>query len=238
VQVIPVSDLRPFGENIWTADGPLVRDMRIWFTTRMTVVKLASGSMWLESPIPVSDDTLKSITDMGPVRYLVANTARHVWRLDAAHTLFPDAQLWVPRETHMTLKQGDLQFTGTLTDTPPDDWADDFEQLVFKGNSLLAEVLFYHKKSGTVILGDLIQNHRKVKGKLLTNFMARIGGVSYPHGGVARDIRMSFRKRELARESLERLLSWDFDKLIIAHGDCVESDAKSYVEEKFSWLKH
>ena len=207
------------------------------FTTRMTIVKLTNGSIWIESPIPVSSDTLQSITEMGPVRYLVANTPRHVWRLDDAHTLFPDAQLWVPRQTHMTLQQGDLQFTGTLTDTPPPDWADDFEQLVFKGSSQLPEVLFFHKRSGTVIIGDIIQNNRKVEGSRYTNLMFRLAGVSYPNGGVARDIRLSFRKRDLARESLEKLLSWDFDKLIIAHGACVESDAKSYVEEKFRWLK-
>ncbi|MFW9889611.1 MAG: DUF4336 domain-containing protein, partial [Candidatus Thorarchaeota archaeon] len=59
-----------------------------------------------------------------------------------------------------------------------------------------------------------------------------------PKGGVARDIRMSFTNHDLARQSLETLLSWDFDKLIIAHGDCIESDAKSLVEEKFQWLMH
>ncbi len=125
--VSPTSDLHLFGENIWTAEGPLVRDMRMWFTTRMTVVKLTSGSVWIESLIPVSDDTLMSIRELGPVQYLVANTPRYVWRLDAAHSLFPPAQLWAPRETVATLKQGDLYFTGTLTDTPPPDWADDFE---------------------------------------------------------------------------------------------------------------
>jgi hypothetical protein len=206
------------------------------FTTRMTIVKLTDGSIWIESPIPVLPDALKAITDLGPVRYLVANTPRHVWRLEAAHALFPDAQLWVPRKTRMTLEQGDLQFTGTLTDTPPPDWADDFEQLVFKGSSLLPETLFFHKRSGTVILGDLIQNNRKVKGSPYTNLMFRLAGVSYPNGGVARDIRMSVRQRDQAREWLERLLAWDFDKLIIAHGDCVEHDAKPYVEEKFQWL--
>jgi hypothetical protein len=72
----------------------------------------------------------------------------------------------------------------------------------------------------------------------LTNTIFRLGGVLYPNGGVARDIRMTFTKRDLARQSLERLLSWDFDKLIIAHGDCIETDAKSFVEEKFRWLKH
>ena len=50
------------------------------------------------------------------------------------------------------------------------------------------------------------------------------------------DIRMTFTNRNLARRSLERLLSWDFDKLIIAHGPCIEKDAKGFVHEAFHWL--
>ena len=233
-----MSGLLPFGENIWTVEGPLVRDMRAWFTTRMTVVKLSNGSIWIESPVPASPDVLQSITELGPVKYLVAATMRHIWRLDNARTQFPDAQLWVCRRTRMTLQHGELPITGILTDTPPPDWADDFQQLEFKGNPLLSEVLFYHKESRTVIIGDLIASNKKIKGKPLSNFIFRLGGVLYPKGGVARDIRMSFKDRDLARKSLETLLSWDFDKLIIAHGDCIETDAKSFVEEKFRWLKH
>jgi hypothetical protein len=55
-------------------------------------------------------------------------------------------------------------------------------------------------------------------------------------GGVALDIRLSFTDRNLARRSLEKLLSWDFDKLIIAHGVCIEKDAKPFVERAFRWL--
>ena len=232
-----MSELRPFGENIWTAEGPMVRDMRAWFTTRMTVVKLSNGSIWIESPVPVSDDTLEEISELGPVKYLVAATMRHVWRLDNARTQFPDAQLWVCRRTRMTLQHGELPITGILTDTPPPDWANDFEQLEFKGSPLLSEVLFYHNKSRTVIIGDLIQSNKKIKGKPLSNFIFRLGGILYPKGGVSRDIRMAFTDRDLARQSLKTLLTWDFDKLIIAHGDCIETDAKSFVEQKFDWLK-
>jgi hypothetical protein len=233
-----VSGLRSFGENIWIAEGPLVRDMRAWFTTRMTIVKLNNGSVWIESPVPASPETLQSITELGPVKYLVAATMRHVWRLENARTQFPETQLWVCRRTRLTLQHGELPISGILTDTPPPDWADDFEQLEFKGNPLLSEVLFYHKKSHTVIIGDLIASNKKIKGKPLSNFIFRLGGVLYPKGGVSRDIRMSFKDRDLARQSLETLLSWDFDKLIIAHGDCIETDAKSFVEEKFRWLEH
>ena len=228
--------LQTFANNVWIVDGPPVRDFGVMFTTRMTVVKLSDGSLWVNSPVSVPFDTLKRITELGPVRYLVAATPRHVWRLKGWHTLFPEAQLWAPRTTPFTLKKGRLPFTGILGDEPPHGWADDLDQLAFKGNPLIEEVLFFHKESRTVILDDLIQIHPIVKGKPLRNALFKLEGVASPHGGVALDIRLSFTNRNLARRSLEKLLSWDFDKLIIAHGVCIEKDAKPFVERAFRWL--
>jgi hypothetical protein len=56
------------------------------------------------------------------------------------------------------------------------------------------------------------------------------------NGGVPLDVRLSFTDRKLGREVLATLLSWDFDKLILAHGRCVEHDAKAFVEKAFRWL--
>jgi len=226
-----------FSKNAWIIGGPSVRDMGFMFTTRMTVVKLSSGSLWVSSPVPVPFGTLKCISDLGPVGYIVAATPRHVWRLEAWHTLFPKAQVWAPRTTPLTLKKGHLPFTGRLSDAPNPEWADDFDQLAFKGNPLIEEVLFFHKASRTVILDDLIQIHPRVKGKLLRNALFKLEGVASPQGGVALDIRLSFTQRNLARRSLEKLLIWDFDKLIIGHGVCIEKDAKPFVEQAFRWLR-
>jgi hypothetical protein len=137
----------------------------------------------------------------------------------------------------LTLKKGHLPFTGTLGDTPNPQWADDFDQLAFKGNPLIEEVLFFHRASRTVILDDLIQVHPRVKGKPFRNALFKLEGVASPQGGVGLDIRQSFTNRNLARRSLEKLLSWDFDKLIIAHGACIERDAKLFVEQAFYWLR-
>ena len=92
------------------------------------------------------------------------------------------------------------------------------------------------KTSRTVILGDFIQNRRIMKGKPLLNALLRLAGVAYPNGSVPFDIRLSITNRNLARRSLEKLLSWDFDKLIIAHGVCIEKDAKPFVARAFRWL--
>jgi Domain of unknown function (DUF4336) len=229
--------MQAFAHHVWIVDGPPVRDFGVLFSTRMTVVLLANGSVWVDSPVPVPFETLKRITVLGPMSYLVAATPRHVWRLEAWHALFPDAQLWVPRTSPLTLKKEHLPYTGTLGDRPNPAWADDFDQLAFKGNPLIEEVLFFHRASRTVILDDLIQVHPSVKGKPLRNALFKLLGVAFPQGGVPIDIRLSFTQRRLARRSLEQLLSWDFDKLIIAHGACIEHDAKRFVEQAFHWLR-
>ena len=231
-----MAEWKQFADDLWVVEGPNVRDMGFMFKTRMAVAKLSDGSVWVDSPVSVSSDILKRITDLGPVRYLLAATPRHVWRLTAWHTLFPDAQLWASRSTPFTLKKGILSLAGTLGDAPPQAWKDDFDQLAFKGNPLIEEVLFFHKQSRTVILDDLIQIHPMIKGKPFRNALFKLEGVASPHGGVGLDIRLSFIHRNLARQSLRKLLSWDFDKLIIAHGECIESNAKAFVERAFQWL--
>ena len=232
-----MADLHAFAEHIWIVDGPSVRDMGVMFTTRMTVVKLCE---WLTvGGFSCFCDPLKRsrrVTELGPLGYLVAATPRHVWRLAAWHTLFPEAQLWAPRPTPFTLKKGPLPYTGILGDEPPQAWKNDFDQLAFRGNPLIEEVLFFHKLSRTVILDDLIQVHPRVEGKHFRNALFKLEGVVSPHGGVGLDIRLSFIRRNLARQSLQKLLSWDFDKLIIAHGPCVEKDAKAFVKRAFRWL--
>jgi ubiquinone/menaquinone biosynthesis C-methylase UbiE len=151
---------------------------------------------------------------LGAVRYLVAATPRHIWRLQAWHTLFPEAQLWAARSTPFTLKKGHLRLSGILGDTAFLGWAEDLDQLAFKGNPLIEEVVFLHRQSRTAMSDDLIQIHPTVEGKVFRNALFKLEGVTAPNGGVGLDIRLSFVNRNLARQSLEKLLSWDFDKLI------------------------
>ncbi len=231
-----MAQLNGFAENVWIVDGPNVRDMGVEFTTRMTVVKLAMGALWVESPVPVSPDTQRRIAELGPVKYLVAATPRHVWRLRTWHAQFPHAQLWVPRATPFTLNMGRLPPAATLGDSPHPGWADDLDQLAFQGNPLIEEAIFLHRSSGTLIVNDLIQVHSTIRGRPLRNALIRLAGVASPEGGVPLDIRLSFIHRDRARRSLERLLGWDFDKLIIAHGPCVVNEAKLFVERAFRWL--
>jgi len=167
------------------------------------------------------------------VRYLVAPTPLHVWRLKEGRAFFPEAELWGPPGTHPHVDGFPL--SGVLGDRPPASWAEDLDQLVFRGSVVFDEVHFLHRKSRTLIVGDFIQNYPSQGRPFWLNVLARLGGVC--DGGVPVDLRLSFAAhRARGRQSLEKLLSWDFDNLIIAHGDCIRGGAKPFVERAFAWL--
>ena len=183
-------------------DGPCVRDMGLMFTTRMTVVKLRGGSLWVNSPVSVSSDTLKRITELGPVRHLLAATPRHVWRLAAWHNLISRSRAMDSADYPTDSEKSAAARPRILADNPPQCWAADFDQVAFKGNPLIEEVVFFHKGSRTVILGDLVQSHSMVKGEPFRNTLLKLEGVASPHGGVGLEIRLFFVNRNVARKSL------------------------------------
>ena len=232
-----MTNLQEFAPDVWTVEGPNVYDMGFLFTTRMTVVKLSDGSVWIESPVAASFATLAEIAAVGPVRYLVAATPRHVWRLERWHTLFPEAELWSAPHSLLSLEPAGLPLNRRLGAEPPPAWAADLDQLPFRGNPLLTEVLFLHRQARTLIVGDLFQSNPSLPGHPLRNALLKLSGGLAPGGGVGFDMKLTFIQPALARQARDRLLAWDFDKLIIAHGACITHDAKPLVASWLSWIK-
>jgi hypothetical protein len=202
----------------------------------MTVLRLADGSLWVESPVPAPPGGLDALRALGEVRYLVSGTQKHTWRLAAWQPHFPAAQLWAPGKTSLSIAGASVAANDVLTDEPYEGWAPDVDQLVFRGSPFLKEVHFLHRRSGSAILGDVIQANPPLEGKALSNFAFRMLGIGSANGGVPRDIKLGLVQRSRARESLERMLSWDFDKLIVSHGECVTREAKAHVRSAFQWL--
>jgi hypothetical protein len=223
--------LRAFGEDIWTIDGPPVR-FGFLMPTRMIVVRLSDGALWVNSPVALPDDALEEVKALGPVRYLVAPTPLHVWRLARWRQLFPTAEVWGLRDNRRRGHASD--FSGFLLDRAPPAWSQDLDQMIFRGNAAVEEVEFFHKRSRSLIMADFVQIYSVRNRTLPVRGLLWLAGVL--GGGVRVDIRLSFANRALGRASLARLLSWDFEKLIVAHGECRERDAKPFVERAFQFL--
>src|SRR5438876_6457443 len=79
----PLNVYKPFGPNIGIVDGPLeyfttagVR-LPLPFSTRMTVVRLQSGDLFLHSPIAFDAKLAEELQAMGTVRHLVSPNQFH-----------------------------------------------------------------------------------------------------------------------------------------------------------------
>ena len=222
-------ELERVDEGIWVADGPVAIDLVVVpYRTRMTVVRLADGRLWVASPVPTSLAGLNALAALGPVGHLVAPTPRHRWRLESWHALFPEAALWACATGPFTL--GDKLLPATvLGEVPPPAWSGELDQAVYRGVGF-EETTFLHRASGTLLVEDVLQSHER-SGHRLADALVRVGGIRTP-GGVPRDIRAISRRG--ARAWVERVLAWDFDRLVMAHGPVIEGGAKAYVERAFA----
>lgn len=223
-------------ENIWCIDGDPVTMWMTPFQTRMTVIRLADNKLWLHSPVAPSPERIEAVNKLGELAYLIAPNILHHLYLDKWAALYPNAKLWGAQG--LPKKRKDLQFNGVLDNNQAEpEWQAEIEQLYFEGSKILPEMVFFHKASKSLIVTDLIQNHDPQHENAFWKVVKKLNGVLAPNGGVAKDLRLTMLGREKARASLDKMLTWDFDKLVISHGLCIESDAKDYVSNCFSWLK-
>ena len=103
----------------------------------------------------------------------------------------------------------------------------------------MTEVEFFHRQSRTLILTDLIENFEPEKvGTLFLRLLMWIGGVTPPHGGLPRDLRLTFTWRHKAelRAAVETMLAWNPERIIIAHGRWFERDGAGALRRAFAWL--
>lgn len=240
----PLNVLKEVGEDIWIVDGGVIRmDIKVGsipFSTRMTIVRLVNGSLFVHSPIQPDPDLINEINRLGVVKYLISPNLIHYAYIPAWQEIYPDAIAWASPGVRERAKsqQITVEFDRDLTDDAPEEWESSLQQLIFKGSRVIEEVVFFHKKSQTLILTDLIENFEPEKTESwFYKFLYKLGGIAAPDGQTPRDMRATFiGNKKKARESLDRILAWEPEKIIIAHGLWYKKDGVKELKRAFRWL--
>jgi hypothetical protein len=230
--------LEPLGSDLWFADGETVSFHGFDYPTRMVAVRLADGGLWLWSPVEKTTALEEEIRALGPVRHIVSPNNLHHLFLGQWQTAFPDAKLWGTAAT--IAKCPDLQFAGALNDDSPADWRGQIDQFYFTNSPFVAELIFFHHASRTVIIADLSQTfgeaflkkHWPWWMRLIARASKMVEGWGYP----PIDYRISFRRRATARPKVRALLDEHPEHVIVAHGEIVRSDGEAFLRRAFSWL--
>lgn len=223
--------LERLDRDLWTAAAPFgVGGLQLG--VRMTAIRLSGGGLFLHSPIHYTEELRAALEPLGPVRFLVAPNKVHHLYLGEWKLAFPEAKLWGP--VGLPDKRKDLRFDGVLIDRPDAAWADRIDQLQLYGAPHTSEVVFLHKPSRTLILTDLAFN---IRGPVnwLTRAYLRIGSC-YGRLATTLIMRMVIRDKKAARESLERICQWDFDRIVVCHGDVLEHGGPGALREALAWL--
>jgi hypothetical protein len=223
--------LEKLADNLWVVSSNHAF-LALHVGTRMTVVRLANGGLWLHSPVAMSAELRQELDALGPVQHIVCpNLYHHVYAGEAA-AAYPQAMLHGPHA--LRRKRKDLPFANDLSDTPHPDWAGELAPLSI-GGCMLQETVFFHAPSRTLITSDLVENFTS-SPHWLTRMYLRVCGMEgkITWGG---PYRLLYRDRKSARACIDRLLAWPFERVVVAHGDLILHNAHESIERGMAWLK-
>jgi hypothetical protein len=227
--------LRQLDESIWVIDHPLRLAGFLALGTRTTVVRLASGAVWLHSPGPLSGEERAAIEELGRVTAVVAPSKVHFLFAADAMRSFPEARLHAA--PGLAEKRKELRVDEVLGDVVPEEWAADLDQTLVQGAPVLNEVVFLHRPRRTLLLTDLAFHVRRSDSAATRVFLRLVG--AYGRLALSRTVRLMVRDRRAFRASLERILAWDFDRVVVTHGDVLDHGGPEALRSAWGrWLRN
>ncbi len=235
----PLNTIKPVAENIWIVDGEAISFYGLPYSTRMTVVRLSNGDLFLHSPIALDDDLKHKIDALGRVRHLVSPNWIHYAYLPEWAEIYTETISWAsPGVRERARKFGvPVVFDRDLGDISEVEWSDELEQMIVRGNKYHEEVVFFHKPSQTLILTDLIENFEARKIPIWFRPLAWLTGILDPDGKAPIDMRLGFLKgkREL-RQAVQRMIEWAPERVILSHGRWYAEQGVAELKRAFRWV--
>jgi uncharacterized protein DUF4336 len=226
--------LRPLAPDLWVAERTF-RNGLLEVSVRMTVLRQRDGSLLLHSAVELDRALRAELDALGRVRSIVApNLHHHLFAADYP-TGYPDARLYAA--PGLPQKRPDLKFAEELSDVAPAAWRAELEQHLFRGAPFLNEVVLFHPASRTLVLTDLVMNVAKGDARGLSLLFFRLVGAD-GRFGPHRLLRYWFiRDRAAARGSVEHILAWDFDRVVMSHGRVLETGGRDAFRAAFDFLR-
>ncbi len=217
-------------EGLFTGAAPLTF-LGLHLGTRMTVVRLEEGGLWIHSPIPLMPALQAEVDALGPVRHIVAPNLYHHRFAGEWSTAYPGAALHAPAA--LGRKRSDLKIAVPLEEASVAPWATALVPVRIDG-ARFHETVFVHRRTRTLVSSDLVENFA-TSPHLPTRLYLKMAGI---HGkaGIAAPLRMMYADRAAARRSVDALLEQDFDRIVLAHGDIIGGGGPAIVRRTYEFL--
>ncbi len=227
----PPMPLQQLHDDVWVQPAPQTM-LGLHLGTRMTVVRLPNGDLWVHSPIPLDEALQQELRALGPVRHVVAPNMYHHLHAGPMAAAFDDTV--VHARPGLRKKRKDLRIDADLTGDTPSDWQGTLTCYEI-GGTWLDEVAFHHHPSNLLISCDLVQNYTACP-HLLTRLYLWLGG-AYKKPALERFTRFMFRDRVKARAGIDALLAVNFGGIVLSHGDVIEEGGPDILAASYTWLR-
>lgn len=218
--------------GVWSISHALTVGGLLPMGTRTTVLRLGGGGLLVHAPGRLSADDVAAIGALGPVEAIVAPNREHHLFFGAARAAFPQARGFaVPGVQARVRAPVDGAFGAGVAGP----WEDGLVAIDVEGMPRMEETLLFHPASGTLVTCDLSFNIRGVEGWLPRTALELAG--AYGRFGPSRLFRSWYLQDPRGlRRTIDRLLGLPLQRIVLAHGDTVEEDARGTLEAAFDWL--
>ncbi|KAK4499643.1 hypothetical protein PRZ48_010161 [Zasmidium cellare] len=246
--------IRHLTPEVVTLSTPFLRFGRIKIGGRGTLVRLATGSVAVFSPVALTDTVRKETDTLGEVKYLVASDQEHHIFLESWHKAYPTAKILAPetlpshrdKQNYFKLPQANyILFPDkgpAPSVTPEFDAEFDVEYLPQHPNK---ELVVNHRPSKTLIEADLLFNlpateqFSKTDVSPTSGILTKIFNALQNTRGNAiwqrRFLWYGVSDRAAFNERVRRIAGWDFERIVPCHGDVIESGGKGIFEKVMEW---
>jgi hypothetical protein len=235
----PINTLKAVDQNIWMVDGPIIQFKKAPFTTRMTIVRLDNGELFVHSPTALTDELMAEVDALGTVRHLVSPNKIHYWWIGEWGEAYPNATKWASPGVRPSASNQGWSFDHDLGESADAAWSEDIDQLIVHGGRFMDEVVFFHRSSRTLILADLIENFEPAMvHSTFMRALLRLAGNIDPDGKLPIDLRMTYWGRhDQISQAVHKMIEWDPLRIILAHGRWYKSDGVTELRRAFRWVK-
>jgi hypothetical protein len=211
-------------DQIWILEYP-IRYGGMDLYARMTLIRLANGDLFIHDPCRIDKDTKQAIDALGAVKYIVAPGYYHHLYVKEFQQLYPQAETFIC--PGLERKRPDIDFDWILGNKTDHRWRGELEQVLVSGPRIIWEVAFYHIPSKTIILVDLLENigddYRHKAGPLL-RFWWKVVFHMWNKPKAAPEYQLAWGDKSLVRKALKRILEWDAERVVLAHGEPIEGN--------------
>lgn len=246
--------IRHVTPEIMTLSTPFLRFGRIKVGGRGTVVRLASGSTAVFSPVALTASVKKEVQAMGPTKYIVATDQEHHIFLEEWHKEFPEARVIGPdslpeyrqKQSYFQIPAANwLSATKSAKVSVDADFDKEFD-VEYVSSHANKELVFNHRPSRTLIEADLVFNLPATEQFSKSGSPATGGFLTDLFVGIQNTTNPTWQRRFLwylagssdrtaFNKSITEIASWDFDRIIPCHGDVIETGGKGVFDKVMQW---